>query len=81
LLFALDEKDEEIMNPEAEKIRIRYKYRRMILRGEIKVPHEAAKKLIGPDCAYHLYGIYQGEGPSTGSGQGEKGEGENNGET
>jgi hypothetical protein len=53
----------------------------MILRGEIKVPHEAAIKLIGPDCAYHLYGIYQREGPSTGSGQGEKGEGENNGET
>ena len=42
-------------------MRIRYKYRRMILRGEIKVSHEAAVKLVGPDCAFHLYGIYSGE--------------------
>ena len=49
------------MNIKAESIRIRYKYRRMILRGEMKIPHEAAVKLVGPDCAYHLYGNYKGE--------------------
>ncbi len=50
------------MNPRAESIRIRYKYRRMVIRGEIKVPHEVAVKLVGPDCAYHLYREHQGKG-------------------
>lgn len=50
------------MNPRAELIRIRYKYRRMVIRGEIKVPHEAAVKLVGPDCAYHLYGRHKVKG-------------------
>jgi hypothetical protein len=48
------------MNPRAEAVRIRYKYRRMVIRGDIKVPHEVAVKLVGPDCAYHLYQQYQG---------------------
>ena len=46
------------MKPEAEKIRIRYLYRRMILSGEIKVSHRTAKRMVGPDCAYHLYGTH-----------------------
>jgi hypothetical protein len=33
----------------------------MVIRGEIKVPHEVAVKLVGPDCAYHLYGNYKVE--------------------
>ena len=44
------------MKAEAERIRIRYLYRRMILSGEIEVHRHTAKRLIGPDCAYHLYG-------------------------
>jgi hypothetical protein len=44
------------MKPAAEQIRIRYLYRRKILRGEIQVSHQTAKKLVGPDTAYHLYG-------------------------
>jgi len=44
------------MKPEAERIRIRYLYRRKILSGEIRVSRHTAKRLIGPDCAYHLYG-------------------------
>lgn len=43
------------MNPKAEQIRLRYLYRTKVLRGEIKVPLGTAKKLVGPDCAYHLY--------------------------
>ena len=39
----------------SETIRLKYKYRDLILRGKIKVPLKFAKKLIGPDCAYHLY--------------------------
>jgi hypothetical protein len=59
------------MNPKAEAIRIKYKYRRMILRGEIKVPHEVSIKLLGPDCAYHLYGRWEEE--KRGKGKGRRG--------
>jgi len=52
------------MKPAAEQIRIRYLYRRMILNGEISVSLSTAKKMVGPDCAYHLYGTHtpSGEG-------------------
>lgn len=43
------------MNREAEEARIRYLYRDLVLRGKIRLPLDAAKRLIGPDCAYHLY--------------------------
>ena len=39
----------------AEAIRKRYQYRRLILRGQAELSHQAAVRLIGPDCAYHLY--------------------------
>lgn len=39
----------------AEIIRLKHKYRRMILRGELDLPLDAARNLVGPDCAYHLY--------------------------
>jgi hypothetical protein len=44
------------MKPSAEQIRIRYLYRRKILSGELIVSHSTAKRMVGPDCAYHLYG-------------------------
>ncbi len=44
-----------MQNDKAELIRLRYKYRRLIMQGELKLPLEGAVKLIGPDCAYHLY--------------------------
>jgi len=44
------------MKPEAERIRIRNLYRRKILSGELNVSHSTAKRMVGPDCAYHLYG-------------------------
>ena len=40
---------------EAERIRKRYLYRRLILTGKIALPQRAAARMIGPDCAYHLY--------------------------
>lgn len=40
---------------EAEEMRIRYLYRDMIIRGQIRVPFQTAVNIIGPDCAYHLY--------------------------
>lgn len=45
------------MNRTAEEIRIKYLYRDLILKKKITLPLDAAKKLIGPDCAYHLYAV------------------------
>jgi len=45
----------KLKNPKAEIIRLKELYRSLILSGKVKIPHESLKKLIGPDCAYHLY--------------------------
>ncbi|MEN8265204.1 MAG: hypothetical protein ABFR82_17295 [Nitrospirota bacterium] len=45
------------MNKKAEEIRIKYLYRNLILKKKVKLPLEASMKIIGPDCAYHLYSI------------------------
>ena len=55
------------MDPRAEEIRLRYLYRRAILRGQVRVPLASALKLVGPDCAFHLYsagGEPDGEKPA-----------------
>ena len=31
------------------------RYRRLILLGKASLPLEAARRIVGPDCAYHLY--------------------------
>jgi hypothetical protein len=41
----------------AEALRKRYRYRRLIMTGRLSLPHPTARRLIGPDCAYHLYGF------------------------
>ncbi len=46
------------MNPRAEAVRIRYLYRTLILKGRLRLPPEAARALVGPDCAYHLYRVH-----------------------
>jgi len=43
------------MSIASEEIRLRYLYKRLVLDGKIKLSLEAAKGLVGPDCAYHLY--------------------------
>jgi len=43
------------MGASPEEIRLRYLYRSFILRGKVRLPLEDAKKLVGPDCAFHLY--------------------------
>jgi len=43
------------MENDPEEIRIRYKYRKLILEGKIKLPYKDAVKFVGPDSAYHLY--------------------------
>jgi hypothetical protein len=49
-----------------EELRRRYRYRTLILRGKLRLSLGAARALVGPDCAYHLYrGIgVGGAGPS-----------------
>jgi len=38
-----------------EELRRRYRYRTLILRGKLRLSLGAARALVGPDCAYHLY--------------------------
>ena len=38
-----------------EARRILDRYRRLILLGAVRLPRPAAHRLVGPDCAYHLY--------------------------
>ncbi len=45
------------MNRNGEEIRVRYLYRNLILKGKVRLSFEAARGLVGPDCAYHLYPI------------------------
>ncbi len=54
----------------SEEIRLRYLYRSLILSGKARVSLESARRLVGPDCAYHLYGVISAgknkKGPLTG---------------
>jgi plasmid stabilization system protein ParE len=43
------------MSERLDALRILSRYRRMVLLGRAKLPLDAARRLVGPDCAYHLY--------------------------
>ena len=49
-----------LINRKAEEIRIRALYRDLVLKKGIVLSGEKGRaclmKLVGPDCAYHLYG-------------------------
>ncbi len=45
------------MKDQSEEIRLRYLYRRMIIAGKARISLETARALVGPDTAYHLYGL------------------------
>ena len=52
------------MNQKAEVLRKQYLYRRLVLSGKANLPRRVAIRLVGPDCAYHLYrkmGASQGD--------------------
>jgi hypothetical protein len=40
---------------DAETRRILDGYRRLILLGKVRLPLAQARRIVGPDCAYHLY--------------------------
>ncbi|KJR40199.1 hypothetical protein MCHI_003903 [Candidatus Magnetoovum chiemensis] len=44
-----------MINEKAQDMRLKYLYRRLIISGKVKIPYKAAARLVGPDCAYHLY--------------------------
>lgn len=44
---------------EAELIRKRHLYRRLIVQGKVRLSLAAAIRMVGPDCAFHLYGHEQ----------------------
>lgn len=47
--------DRTVRSTELEAMRIRHEYKRLILLGKIAAPLGAARRLVGPDCAFHLY--------------------------
>lgn len=38
-----------------EARRILARYRRLVLLGKARLPLAEARRLVGPDCAFHLY--------------------------
>jgi hypothetical protein len=43
------------MSERLDAARILSRYRRLVLLGRARLPLDAARRLVGPDCAYHLY--------------------------
>jgi hypothetical protein len=46
-----------LKNPKADNIYLKGLYTKLVLNGEVNLPYESLKGLIGPDCAYHLYRV------------------------
>ena len=47
----------------SEEIRVRQKYRALVMRGRLNLPLTAVVRLVGPDCAYHAYRRLAGSSP------------------
>ncbi len=47
-----------------ETSRILGRYKRVVLLGRARLPLEAGRRLVGPDCAFHLY-FRHADGPGT----------------
>ncbi|MBF0565327.1 MAG: hypothetical protein HQK89_08795 [Nitrospirae bacterium] len=54
-------KHEDRVSDKANQVRLRYKYRRLIMTGKARLPYKAAAQMVGPDCAYHLYGTIEAD--------------------
>ena len=48
------------------------RYKRLILLGKVSLPLEEARRIVGPDCAYHLYFRHAGEGPPASGDEGKR---------
>ncbi len=58
--------------PESAGGLILSRYKRLILLGKVSLPLEEARRMVGPDCAYHLYFRHVGEDPTADGGQGKR---------
>jgi hypothetical protein len=47
-----------------EARRILARYRRLVLLGRARIPLAEARRLVGPDCAFHLYFRHSGPAAS-----------------
>lgn len=54
---------------EAQARRTLSLYKRLVLLGKVRLPLADARRLVGPDCAYHLYFTRKGQ-PRSGFGSG-----------
>ena len=55
--------DHKTDQEQAELIRKRYLYRQLILTKKVLLSRPSATRLIGPDCAYHLYAQHKPTNP------------------
>jgi hypothetical protein len=40
---------------QAETLRIQSQLKRLVLLGHLRLPLGVARRIVGPDCAFHLY--------------------------
>jgi len=48
------------------------RYKRLILLGKVSLPLEEARRIVGPDCGYHLYFRHADECPAAGGDEGKR---------
>jgi len=58
------ESTEEVPDSLADEARRKYFYRKMVINGGAKIPARLAMKMVGPDCAFHLYRNHSPESDS-----------------
>ncbi len=46
----------QVESAASARVRVLHAYKRMILLGKVDLPWEMARRIVGPDCAFHLYG-------------------------
>jgi hypothetical protein len=39
----------------ADTLRIQSQVKRLVLLGQLRLPLSVARRIVGPDCAFHLY--------------------------
>lgn len=52
-----------------ESVRTLARYKQLILLGKVSLPLEVARRIVGPDCAYHLYFRHETQGVEAESGK------------
>lgn len=46
-----------LLSSSAQEVRLRYLYQDLVLRGRARISLDAARGLVGPDRAFHLYAL------------------------